>query len=181
MKKTILFLSFVAFTAGLCAQVKSTTSAIVAFDASTAVDALPKAQNKTVIGEIDTKTGTVDFEAAVKNFAFSNPMMQGHFNGDSWMNSSQFPVFTFSGKITDLSKVNFSKDGTYTVPVSGDLVIKDVTKQVSTTAKLVIAGGSIHAATDFSISLTDYGITGVPISAGKVAKEPKITVTASFK
>ena len=35
--------------------------------------------------------------------------------------------------------------------------------------------------TDFSIKLTDYEINGVPIDAGKVAKEPKITVTAEFR
>ena len=54
---------------------------LVSFDATTSIDALPKADNKTVIGAIDTKTGAVQFEANVKNFAFANPTMQGHFNG----------------------------------------------------------------------------------------------------
>jgi hypothetical protein len=59
MKKTILFLSFVALTGSLFAQKKTTTSATVAFDASTAIDALPKAENKTTIAAIDTKTGSI--------------------------------------------------------------------------------------------------------------------------
>lgn len=181
MKKTILFLSFVALTGSLFAQKKTTTSAIVNFDASTAIDALPKAENKTVTAAVDTKTGTVAFEATVKNFAFSNPMIQDHFNGDKWMNSDAFPKFTFKGKIADLSKVNFAKNGSYTVQVTGDLTVKDVTKPVTTEATIVVTSGTLSTTTAFSIKLADYGITGVPIDAGKVAKEPKITVSAELK
>ena len=181
MKKTILFLSFVAITGSLFAQKKTTTSATVAFDASTAIDALPKAENKTVIAAVDTKTGTVAFEATVKNFAFSNPMIQDHFNGANWLNSDAFPKFSFKGKIVDPSKVNFTKDGSYTVNVAGDLTIKDVTKPVAATATIAVSGGTLNTTSSFSIKLADYGITGVPIDAGKVAKEPKITVSAELK
>ncbi|HEX5655437.1 MAG TPA: YceI family protein [Chitinophagaceae bacterium] len=181
MKKTFLFLSFLVIGTAAMAQKKTTTSATVAFDASTAIDALPKAENKTVIAAVDTKTGSVQFEATVKNFAFSNPKIQEHFNGDKWLHSDAHPKFTFKGKITDLAKANFTKDGTYTVPVSGDLTIKGVTKEVTTPATIVVKGEVLNATADFSIKLADYGITGVPIDAGKVAKEPKITVSAEFK
>jgi polyisoprenoid-binding protein YceI len=181
MKKTILFLSLVALSGAVLAQKKTTTSATINFDASTSLDALPKAENKTVIAAVDTKTGTVAFEAAVKNFAFSNPKMQDHFNGDNWMKSDAFPKFTFKGKIADLSAVNFAKDGTYNVTVTGDLTVRDITKQITTPAVIVIKNGAIAATATFSIILADFGITGVPIDAGKVAKEPKITVTAELK
>lgn len=181
MKKTVLFLSFAAITSVAFAQKKTTTSAIVAFDASTAIDALPKAENKTVTAAVDTKSGTVAFEATVKNFAFSNPMIQDHFNGDKWLNSDTYPKFTFKGKITDLSKVNFTKDGEYKVPVTGDLTVKNVTKTVTTPATIVIKDGVLSTSAEFTIKLSDYGITGVPIDAGKVAKEPKISVSAELK
>jgi|SRR5688572_6601819 len=181
MKKTVLFLSFLTLAGAVFAQKKTTTSATVAFDASTAIDALPKAENKTVIAAVDTKTGAVAFEATVKNFAFSNPKIQEHFNGSGWLNSDAFPKFTFKGKVADLTKINFAKDGSYTVPVTGDLTIKGVSKEVSTPATIVIKNGTINASADFSIKLADYGISGVPIDAGKVAKEPKITVSAELK
>lgn len=181
MKKTLLILSLFTLTATAFAQKKTTTSATVAFDASTSIDALPKAENKTVIAAVDTKTGVIAFEAAVKNFAFSNPMMQDHFNGDKWLNSDTYPKFSFKGKIVDLSKVNFAKDGSYDVQVAGDLTIKDATKPVITPASISVKSGVITASTEFNIKLADYGITGVPIDAGKVAKEPKITVSAELK
>src|SRR5882672_6765221 len=110
MKKTILFISFVIATGYLFAQKKITTSATIKFDASTSIDNLPKAENKTAIATLNTQTGTLVLEATVKNFAFSNPMMQDHFNGSSWLNSDKHPTFTYNGNITDLSDVNFTKD-----------------------------------------------------------------------
>lgn len=181
MKKTIIFLSLVALTGSVFAQKKTTTSAIVSFDATTPKDALPKADNKAVIASLDTKQGTVAFEAAVKNFAFSNAMIQDHFNGQKWMNSDAFPKFTFKGKIDNLSKVNFKKDGTYSIVVTGDLTVKDITKPVKAPAKVIVKNGVIAATSEFTIALSDYGISGAPIDGGKVAKEPKISVSAELK
>jgi polyisoprenoid-binding protein YceI len=181
MKKTILFLAFITASGLLFAQKKTTTSATVSFDATTAKDALPKAENKTVIASLDTKTGDVAFEAAVKNFSFSNPRMQEHFNGATWLNSDQFPKFTFTGKIEKMNKVKLTKDGVYKVTVNGDLTIKGTTKKTKVEGTITVAGDKINVTTDFSILLADYNISGQqPIEAGKVSKEPKISVSAEF-
>jgi polyisoprenoid-binding protein YceI len=181
MKKTALFLTFVVFTGSLFAQKKTTTSAIVKFDASTSNDKLPKAENKTVVAAINTTTGTVAFEATVKNFSFSNPLMQTHFNGKNWLNSDDFPAFTYKGNITDLSAVNFTKDGTYTVKTEGVLTVKGVEQKLSTPATIIVKENAVTASAEFTIKLSDFGITGSPIDGGKIAKEPKITVNAELK
>ena len=157
------------------------TSATVKFDASTSLDNLPKAENKTVIASLNTTSGALAFEAAVKDFAFANPMMQGHFNGTAWMDSDKYPAFAYKGSITDLSAVDFTKDGTYHVKTEGVLTIKGIEKKLATPATLTVKGNSILASADFSVLLSDFGITGVPIDGGKVAKEPKINVTAELK
>jgi polyisoprenoid-binding protein YceI len=181
MKKIILILALVTFTGSVFAQKKTTTSATVVFDASTALDKLPKAENKTVIAAVDTKTGAVQFEATVKNFAFTNPTIQQHFNGERWMNSDNIPTFTFKGNIVNPASVNFEKDGTYTADVEGVLAIKGKEQKIKVPATIIIAGGAISASSDFEISLADYEIAGAPIEAGKVAKQPKISVRADFK
>ena len=66
MKKSTLVLAMVFAAGAVFAQKKTTTSATVAFDATTPKDALPKAENKTVIGSVDFTTGDVAFEASVK-------------------------------------------------------------------------------------------------------------------
>ena len=181
MKRSFLILALVTITGSLFAQKKTTTSATVAFDASTSVDALPKAENKTVIAAVDTKTGAVAFEANVKNFAFANPTIQQHFNGDKWLDSDKFPNFTFKGNIADPASVDFTKDGSYNTTVNGTLTIKGVDQKVSAPATIVVKGGAVSATSNFSIKLADYGIAGAPIDGGKVAKEPKITVSADLK
>ena len=180
MKKSILFLSFLAIAGSVMAQKLTTTSGVVAFDATTPKDALPKAENKAVIASLDKTTGAVAFEAAVNNFAFSNPKVQEHFNGDKWMNSATFPKFTFTGKIDKLSNVKFNKNGSYDITVSGNLTVKGIAKPISAPATVIVKDGTVTSSAAFTIKLADYGITGVPIEAGKVAQEPKITVSAQF-
>src|SRR5258705_4640929 len=138
MKKTILFLSFAAITATGMAQKVTTTSGNVNFDATTATDPMPKAENKTVIASLDKTTGDLAFEVAVNNFTFVNPMMQEHFNGKDWMNSATFPKFTFTGKIVKISAVKFDKNGTYNVTVTRNLTIKEVSKPVSLKCQLTV-------------------------------------------
>ena len=181
MKKVILILTLAITTGNLFAQKKTTTSAIIAFDATTSLDALPKAENKTAIAAIDTKTGSVAFEATVKNFTFSNPMMQDHFNGEKWLNSDVHPSFTFKGNIVDPSSVNFEKDGSYKTEVEGILSIKGKEQKVKIPGTIVVKGGNLSVSANFSVAVADYGITGTPIDAGKVAKQPKITVSAELK
>lgn len=180
MKKVFLALGFVFSTALVFAQKLTTTSAVVSFDASTTIDKLPKAENKTVIGSLDKKTGAIQFEAAVNNFAFFNPTMQTHFNSERWMNSTSFPKLSFSGKIDKPTVVKFTKNGTYNSTVSGDLTIKGVTKKITTPVKFVVKAGKVTATTSFSVALADYGISGQQIESGKVARVAKVSVNAAF-
>jgi len=180
MKKTITLLALVLLTGAVFAQKKTTTSATVSFDATTAKDNLPKAENKTVIASLDPQTGDIAFEASVKNFSFSNPQMQQHFNGAQWFMSDTYPTFTFTGKIEDNKKVKYTKDGVYIVKVNGSMKIKDITNKLKVTGTVTVVGGKITVASNFKIKLADYKITGVPVDSGKIDKEPKVTVAAEF-
>lgn len=178
MKKSILLLALTASAGVLFAQKKTTTSATVKFDATTKLDAMPVAENKTAVAVIDTKTGTVAFEAQIKGFNFGNPMMQEHFNGEKWMDSEKNPTSTFNGKITNLGEVKFDKDGSYTANIAGDLSMKGISKSMTGKATIVVKGGAISATSDFTIKLSDYSISN---AGGKLADEPKISVSADFK
>ena len=180
MKKSILLLFLIQASVLLIAQRKTTTSAIIAFDASTAIDNLPKAENKTAVAAIDLEKKTVQFEAAIKNFSFANPRIQDHFNQKGWMNSDEFPKAVFNGAVTNPASVNFKKDGTYEVTVTGDLTIKGKTNKIITPATIVVSGSTIKTSAAFNVKLSDYGIEGASVDAGKVSREPKISITADF-
>jgi polyisoprenoid-binding protein YceI len=181
MKKSILLIALVAATGSIFAQKKTTTSGTINFDASTSLDKGSKAENKTVIVAIDPANGNIGFEAIIKNFTFGNPRMQEHFNSPGWLDSEKFPTSTFKGGITNLAAVNFSKDGTYDAEVEGDLTIHGITKPIKTTGKIVVKGKAVSTNAEFTIKLADYGIDGPPVGAGKVSKEPKISVSAELQ
>jgi len=180
MKRTILSLALILATGLVFAQKKTTTSAIVSFDATTSLDQLPKAENKTVIAALDPKSGNIAFEVNIKNFAFSNPRIQEHFNNPGWMHSDKYPTAVFKGNIINLSSIKFTTDGTYPAEVNGDMTIHGVTQAVKTTGSITVKGKEITASAEFSIKLSDYSVDGSAVGAGKVSKEPKITVTAVF-
>jgi polyisoprenoid-binding protein YceI len=202
MKKTILLIALVTVTGSIFAKLpvstsnttrlaaipgdkagpkKTTTSGTISFNATTAKDAKPKGENKTVIATVDILKGTVAFEVIIKNFSFENPMMQDHFNSAVWMDSEKFPTATFKGNLSNLAAINFKKDGTYTAQVAGDLTIHGVTKTVTTSGSISVSGASIKLASDFTVLLGDYGINGPAIAAGKVATETKVSVSAEMK
>ncbi len=180
MKKITFILAFAFLTTTLIAQKKTTTSATIIFDATTSKDALPKAENKTVVAALDTKKGTIAFEAIMKSFAFSNPTMQTHFNDKKWLDTDTYPTSKFTGKITNFKSINFKKDGTYNADVAGDLTIHGKTQFVKTTGSITVNNKKITATSDFTIKLEDYDVKGGAITGGKVAAEPKIRVVAEF-
>jgi len=180
MKKTILFLSVSLAATTLFAQKLTTTSATIVFDATTSKDALPKAENKTVIAAIDTQTGTIAFEAIMKSFTFSNPTIQEHFNQEKWLNTDLYPTSSFKGKVTNLPNINFQLDGNYPAEVEGELTLHGKTQLVKTTGTIVVEGKKVTASAEFTIKLLDFGVNESAFTSGKVASEPKITVIAEL-
>jgi polyisoprenoid-binding protein YceI len=96
------------------------------------------------------------------------------------MNSTDFPKAAFTGIITDPKAVNFKKDGTYNVTVEGSLTMRGKEQKVTAPATIIVTGSTIKATSSFNVKLTDYAIDGPAVGAGKVSKEPKITVTAEL-
>ena len=181
MKKTLFFIALSMVVLNGFAQKKKTTSATINFDATTNLDKLPKADNKTVIASLDTKKGNLAFEAIIKNFSFSNPKMQEHFNSPNWMDSDKYPNANFKGKITNLSAINFKKDGTYPADVEGELKLHGKMQQLKTTGTITVKGKVVSVSADFTLKLEDYGVNGPAIGAGKVSKDPKVSVSAELK
>ncbi len=105
--------------------------------------------------------------------------MQEHFN-ENYMESDKFPKSNFKGKIDNLSKIDFKKDGTYPAEVSGDLTIHGVTKHITTKGTIVVKGSTITANSKFMVVPTDYGIRIPIIVENKIAKEMQVTVDITY-
>ena len=129
-------------------------------------------------GSFTKITGTVNYDAAapekstveatiaINSVNTADDKRNGHLLSPDFFDVAKFPVATFKS-------TSFKKTGVDTFDVTGDLTIKDVTKQVTLQASLLGTGQGMGGATvigwDISTKLnkSDYGVNG-PAMLGKV-------------
>jgi polyisoprenoid-binding protein YceI len=116
----------------------------------------------------------------MKGFAFEKALMEEHFN-ENYVESSKFPKAEFKGEIKNSDKVDFTKDGTYTVKIKGKLTMHGESNDVETEAKIIIQNGKINAKADFNVLLSDYKVSIPGLVADKVSKTAKISVSCSLE
>lgn len=180
MNKTIkLLLIFVSASLSLHAQkVFSTKTGQIKFNASSPLEKI-EAINNQVDSKMVDKTGQIVFSALIKSFRFENQLMEDHFN-ENYLESSKIPKADFKGYITNVSTINFSKDGKYPITVDGTLTIHGVQQKVTATGAMEIAGGKPAITGVFKVKIKDYGITGSYIG-GKIANEAEITLNCKYE
>lgn len=179
MKIVPLSLMALCLTLNLSAQKFYTTKAgQTSFDAGTGLEDI-KAVNKSTTSVIDPASGQIQFSLLIKGFEFKSQLMQDHFN-ENYMESDKFPKSTFKGKISNPEKVNFSKDGSYPVTVTGTLEIHGVKKDISATGTIKVSGESVSASSDFEITLKDYSINIPGVVEDKLSKTAKIKYSGTY-
>ena len=181
MKKIILTSIVLAMaTSGVFAQKYLTRTGKVTFDATTPTSPEKIAgMNNEVSTVFDAKVGNILFQVPVKSFKFKNALMQEHFN-ENYMESDKFPKADFKGNITNLSDVNFSKDGTYKTTVSGSLTIHGVTNSVTVSGTATVTGNTVMLKATFPAKLAEYKISVPGLVADKVAKEASVIMECSL-
>ena len=183
MKRVIVLLTAVVFGYSAAnAQLKlvTRTGNATIFSHTPAEDI--SASNTTVTGLINATSGDVSVSVPVQGFRFEKSLMQEHFNNAQFMDSKQFPRIVLKGKITNISSIDLSKDGTYNVEISGDLTIKGVTKPVTEKAHIVVANGQVTVHAKFSVrDIGSYGV-GKPKGSKKdnVANDIEVTYSAVY-
>mgnify|MGYP001188615375 CR=1 FL=1 len=181
MKKLLFVFCLLIMTMSAIAQGKYySKNAAVDFSASTPLEDIEAKSNSGVF-ILDTKTGRIESSVLVKSFQFARALMQEHFN-ENYLESTKYPKATFKGEITNLSEVNFKKDGTYKVKVKGTMDMHGVQKEMTTEGTVTVANGKISkASSDFIIKVADYDIKIPSVVADKIAKEVKVTVNSELQ
>lgn len=179
MKKFILFsAAFLAFAAPAFAQKFFTRDAKIQFNSDAPMEKI-EAVNKSGTAVVDVQTGKMEWKVLIKNFIFEKALMQEHFN-ENYMESSKFPSATFKGAITDLSSVNFGKDGSYNVKAKGTMEIHGVKKEVEVPGTITVKGSAVSVKSNFIASVADYNIDIPGVVRDKIAKEINVTVDAAL-
>jgi len=84
--------------------------------------------------------------------------------------------------VTNMSKIDLTKDGIYSVTVKGDLTMHGVTKSIDEKGTVTVKGGVMTATSKFKLVLADYKIAfekGKP--SKNIAKEVELTIKMDYK
>jgi polyisoprenoid-binding protein YceI len=162
------------------AQNHITRNGKVSFFSHTKIEDI-KATNNEVFSSLNTQTGALQYLVLIKSFQFKNASMQQHFNDKEYMNSTEFPKSEFKGVITNLSAINFKKDGSYPATVEGDLTMHGVTNKVKANGSVTVKGGKISSTAVFNVKLVDYGIKVPTIVTAKIAETIEITTNCNYE
>jgi len=171
-------LSLMSFTTPAGRLVSSKTH--IKFFSTTAVEDI-EANNYKAVSTIDTSTGAVVFSVPMQGFEFEKALMQEHYNGKNYLNTKKYPKAKLTGQITNLSDVNFDKDGVYDGKFTGEMNIKGEAQPITANGKIFVKGNQVTLNTSFDLTLGDYGIAfkkGKPST--NIAKTIKITVVAEY-
>ena len=175
----ILFLSLTGYGQN-SDKLVSTKTHIKFFSTTPAEDI--EANNTASVSTINKQTGEVVFSVPMQSFEFKKSMMQKHYNGDKYLDTKTYPKAKLKANIINIDEVNFTKDGTYSTEVEGELTLKDVTKSVKESGTIRVEGNVIELQSIFNITLADYGITfidGKPST--NIAKSVEVTVKAEYQ
>ncbi len=179
MKKTIIAITALFLLQTSFAQKRFITkTGNISFSAGTALEDIDGV-NKSVTSLFDMATGEIVFTLLIKGYEFKSSLLQEHFN-ENYMESDKFPKSTFKGKITNLDKINFLKDGLYPATIKGTLEIHGVTNNVEATGNFKVSGEAVTSTSDFVVLLEDYKITIPSLVKDKIAKTAKIKVNCNY-
>lgn len=151
------------------------------FLSSTSIEDI-KADNYKIKSSLDMTTGDVIISVPMQSYKFVNATMQKHYNSAKFLDTKQYPKSKFKGKISNLSSVNFNKDGSYPATIKGNLTMHGVTKPVTENATIKVSGSSITLNSKMKITLADYKIAfekGKP--SKNIAKTIDVTTKIEFK
>lgn len=138
-----------------------------------------EAVNNEVTSMLNPGNGEVVFAILIKSFRFEKALMEEHFN-ENYLESDKLPKATFQGKITNLSEIDFTKDGMYPATIEGDMTIHGVKQHVVSTGSLVITKDKILATSTFQIKPADYKITIPSLVADKIANSIEVKVNCQY-
>lgn len=132
-----------------------------------------RAVNVKAIAVLVSKTREIVVEVPIRSFEFDKKLMQEHFN-ENYMESDQYPTAKFKGIIDQ--QIDFTKDGTYNVSVTGKLTVHGVDQQRNISGKLLVNKGVLLISTAFKVACVDHKIKIPNLVITKVAEVININV-----
>lgn len=183
MKKVFYsVLSIILFTTSLSAQNEKLVSKTghISFYSHTPVEDIT-ANNYKVVSTILPSSGEVVFSVPMQAFEFEKALMQKHYNSPKFLDTKAFPKSKLKATLTNLSDINFNKDGKYNANIEGELELHGVTQKVKEAGTITIKGNEVTVDAKMQVTLNDYQVAfenGKPST--NIAKTIDITIKSIY-
>ena len=122
------------------------------------------------------EASTVEATVEIASVATSNEKRDNHIKSPDFFDATKFPTASFKSK-------SFKKTGADTFDVTGDLTIKDVTKEVTLKTTLVGTGPGMGGATltgweaTTTIKKSDYRLAGPAMLSAVLGDDVALTIS----
>lgn len=177
MKKTILLFATTVLTYTLSAQIFLAKESEISFFSSAPVENIT-AVHKAAKPILNASTGDIQVKILIQGFHFEKPLMQEHFN-ENYMESDKYPDAIFKGKVNE--KVDYTKDGTNKVTVTGKLNMHGVEKEVTIDGTIIVKGTQLLLDGKFMVHLADYNIKIPKVVVKSVAEDIEIKIKSTLE
>ena len=139
-----------------------------------------EAHNNQAVSILDVKSGEMVASMLMKSFNFRKSLMEEHFN-ENYIESNKYPKSTFKGKVTNIDQLDVTKDGKYTLEVSGEITLHGATQKINVKADAVVENGSIKAKAVFPLAVKDFNIEVPRLVRNNIAEKVEVTVSFNYQ
>jgi disulfide oxidoreductase YuzD len=139
-----------------------------------------EAHNQQAVSVLDVGTGEVVASMLMRSFNFKKALMEEHFN-ENYVESHKYPKATFKGKVSNITELDLSKNGKYTLDISGEITLHGVTKPLMVQAEAMVNNGSIQAKAVFPLTVKDFNIKIPRLVVDNIAEVVEVSVSFSYQ
>lgn len=124
-----------------------------------------------------TQTQELAVQVPMKSLVFDKKLMQEHFN-ENYMESDKYPLAKFKGTIEP--KIDWTKDGDYTVTAKGILSVHGVDQPRSINGKISIKNGLVNLDSSFEVTCVAHQIKIPRLVFAKIAEVIQLKVSGTL-
>jgi hypothetical protein len=165
------------FFVAVFAQKVQTKSGTVKFEASVPSFEEVKAVTNTASCVFNVNNGEIASLILIKSFRFKIALMEEHFN-ENYMESHLFPKAIFRGKVDAWDKTTLTAKPTKFL-LKGKMEMHGKSKEIEIEVMISVINGKYTLTSDFELNTDDFGILIPKIVSNKVSK--KVQVSLDFK
>jgi len=170
----ILFLSLAIHTA--FGQLYEMNDGVINFLSDAKLEKI-EARSKKSKGLIDNATNQFAFSVDINTFeGFNSDLQKEHFQ-ESYLESSQFPKASFSGKLIDKFNSSMEKQ---TIRAKGNIEIHGIKKERIIEVEITKTGMGYTINSSFFVLLEDHGIAVPRVVFQKIAPTVQVTVSGTL-